>query len=177
MQTCFAIPSSARALLASGAALLATTAGCRSHEPAEPAPERVVYVNAPAAPPAPPPNPQTMVENPNATPHAVNTAIPVQQLPPAPNASGAPAPAPSNAPPQPVERYVVSEAPPPQVVETIVPSPGPTYVWVGGRWVWRDRWVWAPGYWAPRPWNRAVWVEGHWAHRHHEWVWVNGHWR
>ena len=50
-------------------------------------------------------------------------------------------------------------------------------VWVGGRWVWRDRWVWAPGFWSPRPWNHAVWVEGHWVHRHHEWIWVNGHWR
>ena len=100
----------------------------------------------------------------------------VNSTPPPPSAP-APAAAPPAAAPPATETVVVTQAPPAQMVETIPPCPGPTYYWVGGRWVWRDRWVWAPGFWSPRPWNQAVWVEGHWVHRHHEWVWVNGHWR
>ena len=46
-------------------------------------------------------------------------------------ANGGPAPAP----------VVVDAAPPAPQAETIVVSPGPGYVWVGGEWVWHGRWV------------------------------------
>jgi len=170
MQPALRIPTPPFVVRAALAALSLASVACHTREVAAPAPERIVYVNS--TPPPPPANPQTMVQNPTPPP-AVNTAIPVHPAPSAP----APAAAPPAAAPPATETVVVTQAPPTQVVETIPPCPGPTYVWVGGRWVWRDRWVWAPGFWSPRPWNHAVWVEGHWVHRHHEWVWVNGHWR
>lgn len=48
---------------------------------------------------------------------------------------------------------VVTAAPPPPIQETIVASPGPNFIWVGGNWVWSGRWVWERGHWAypPRP--------------------------
>src|SRR6185437_11675034 len=48
---------------------------------------------------------------------------------------------------------VVAQPPPPDpgVVETVPAAPDPTYIWIGGAWVWRGSWVWAPGHWSPRP--------------------------
>ena len=68
-------------------------------------------------------------------------------------------------------------APPPAQVEYIPPQPDPAYLWIGGTWEWRGRWVWAGGHWAARPHARAVWVPGGWVHRGHDRVWVAGHWR
>jgi hypothetical protein len=72
---------------------------------------------------------------------------------------------------------VVNAEPPPAPAETIVVSPGPDYVWVGGEYVWNGRWVWAPGHWvlAPRP--GAVWVGGVWVHGGRGWYHRGGHWR
>ncbi len=43
---------------------------------------------------------------------------------------------------------VVGNPPPQPMVEQIVVTPGPDYLWVGGAWVWfGDRWVWQHGYW------------------------------
>ncbi|MDB6058025.1 MAG: 17 kDa surface antigen [Verrucomicrobiales bacterium] len=73
---------------------------------------------------------------------------------------------------------VVTAAPPPAPQqEVIVASPGPGYVWVGGEWVWRGRWVWAPGHWVSGPRPGAVWVGGVWVHGGRGWYHRGGHWR
>jgi len=86
----------------------------------------------------------------------------VQQPPPGP-------------PPQAV---VVSDpAPPPPQVEVVPVAPDPTFVWIGGGWEWRGRWVWAGGRWAPRPHPGAVWVGGHWGYHGHNRMWISAGWR
>jgi hypothetical protein len=74
---------------------------------------------------------------------------------------------------------VVAEpaAPPPPQVEVIPVAPDPTFVWVGGCWEWRGRWVWAGGHWGPRPHPGAVWVHSGWGWHGHHRVWVSGYWR
>ena len=43
---------------------------------------------------------------------------------------------------------VVGPTPPPPVTETVIPAPGPDYIWVTGAWFWLgNRWVWHRGYW------------------------------
>jgi hypothetical protein len=69
-----------------------------------------------------------------------------------------------------------SEPPPPQV-EVIPVAPDPTFIWIGGNWEWRDRWVWVGGRWGQRPHPGAVWVRGGWVRRGHGRVWVVSHWR
>ena len=88
---------------------------------------------------------------------------PVYFQPPPPGASG--------------EVIVEDPAPPPPQVEVIPIAPDPTYVWIGGNWEWRGRWVWFVGHWAPRPHPGAVWVQGRWGHRGHDRVWVSAGWR
>ena len=68
---------------------------------------------------------------------------------------------------------------PPQVpYEAVPPSPGASYVWVGGHWQWAyNRWVWVPGQYEVAPYPGAVWVPGHWARRRYGWVWAPGRWR
>jgi hypothetical protein len=74
------------------------------------------------------------------------------------------------------QEVVVSGPPPQPQVETIIVSPGPGYVWVGGEWAWHGRWVWAPGRWVyPRP--GTVWVEGAWVHGRRGWYHRAGYWR
>jgi hypothetical protein len=77
----------------------------------------------------------------------------------------------------PAEPAVVNTPPPEPQPETIVVSPGPDYVWVGGEWVWHGRWVWSPGRWVYGPRPGAVWVGGVWVHGHHGWYHRGGHWR
>lgn len=72
---------------------------------------------------------------------------------------------------------VAPYAPPVAPVEVISYAPGPGYVWVGGHYVWRGRWVWVPGYWGRPPYGYAVWVPGHWDRRPGGWIWVEGRWR
>lgn len=75
-------------------------------------------------------------------------------------------------------RVVVREGPPPLREEIIAERPGPNFVWVRGHWVWRDRWVWAPGHWRARPYRGAYWVRGRWDRRDDGmWIWYRGHWR
>jgi hypothetical protein len=53
----------------------------------------------------------------------------------------------------------VGSVPPAPLPETLVPCPGPGYVWVTGTWLWQaDHWGWRKGYWhrpervgGPRP--------------------------
>jgi hypothetical protein len=72
---------------------------------------------------------------------------------------------------------VVNTPPPAPQVETVIAAPGPDYVWVGGEWVWRGRWVWAPGHWVYGPRPGAVWVGGVWVHGRGGWYHRGGHWR
>jgi hypothetical protein len=80
--------------------------------------------------------------------------------------------------PPPNAEVVADEPPvPPPQVEVVPITPNPTFIWVGGSWEWRDRWVWVGGHWGPRPHPGAVWVRGGWVHRGHGRVWVESHWR
>src|SRR5712671_1145247 len=72
---------------------------------------------------------------------------------------------------------VVTEAPPPPIVEETVVAPGPGFVWIGGSWVWRDRWVWERGRWGHPPRPGAVWVAPRYAYRGGRHVWIRGNWR
>jgi hypothetical protein len=57
-------------------------------------------------------------------------------------------------------------------------APGPGYVWCEGSWDWRDRWVWAPGYWARPPRPHAVWAAGRWnSGPRGRYEFRRGHWR
>lgn len=81
------------------------------------------------------------------------------------------------APPPPTGSVVVTVAPPPPPVETIYVAPGPAYVWVGGDWTWRGRWVWVNGHWVLPPYPRAVWVRGVWISGPTGWRHTSGYWR
>jgi hypothetical protein len=68
--------------------------------------------------------------------------------------------------------------PPPPTREVVVVRPSPRHVWVAGCYRWnRNRYAWAPGYWAVPPRPRAVWVPGYWAHQPRGYVWIAGYWR
>jgi hypothetical protein len=72
---------------------------------------------------------------------------------------------------------VVSEEPPPPKREVIGMAPGPSHVWIEGRWVFTNgRYVWIRGHWEARPRELAAWVPGHWEHIPRGWVWRPGHW-
>jgi len=81
--------------------------------------------------------------------------------------------------PPPPQAEVVADAPapPPPQVEVVPVAPDPTFLWIGGNWEWRGRWVWAGGHWGPRPHPGAVWVRGGWEMHGHRRVWVESHWR
>ena len=85
--------------------------------------------------------------------------------------------APAVAPPTPAPPVVVAAAPPAPPVETVVVSPGPGYVWVGGEWVWNGGWVWVGGHWVMPPYPHSVWVGGYWSHGPHGWYHSPGYWR
>jgi hypothetical protein len=72
----------------------------------------------------------------------------------------------------------VGSAPPPAIVETVVVSPGPAYVWVPGYWRWYGHsWGWIHGGWVIPPRRGVMWVEGRWGRRFGRVMWVEGHWR
>jgi hypothetical protein len=81
------------------------------------------------------------------------------------------------APPPPTDTVVVTLAPPPPPVETIYVAPAPGYVWVGGDWTWRGRWVWVSGRWVLPPYPHAVWVRGVWVSGPTGWRHTSGYWR
>jgi hypothetical protein len=83
----------------------------------------------------------------------------------------------ANGPVNPPQPAVVNAPPPAPESETIVVSPGPGYVWVGGEWTWNGRWVWGPGHWAYGPRPGAIWIEGAWVHGRGGWYHRGGHWR
>jgi hypothetical protein len=67
-------------------------------------------------------------------------------------------------------------APPPMFAESISLQPSPDANWTGGYWVWRDRWVWAPGYWATPPRPHYHWVPPYYEHRQDRVIFVDGFW-
>jgi hypothetical protein len=71
----------------------------------------------------------------------------------------------------------VTEAPPPAVVESVTIAPDPTFVWVGGVWVWDGRWVWQPGRWMRPPHRGAIWVRGGYVYRGGRHYYARGYWR
>ena len=72
---------------------------------------------------------------------------------------------------------LVQQAPPPYPVETVVVSPGPGYIWVGGEWVWRNGWLWVGGHWAYPPHPHGIWVGSRCWQGPHGWYFERGHWR
>lgn len=72
---------------------------------------------------------------------------------------------------------VVPGPPPPPPAETVVVTPGPGYVWIGGSWVWNGRWVWVSGHWGYPPYPHAVWVPSYWHRGPQGWYRRPGHWR
>jgi hypothetical protein len=80
------------------------------------------------------------------------------------------------APPPPMSSTVVAVAPPAPPVETVYVAPGPAYVWVGGNWIWRGRWVWVSGRWVLPPYPHAVWVQGIWLQGANGWRYRTGYW-
>ncbi len=72
----------------------------------------------------------------------------------------------------------VRTAPPPVRTEVIPAAPGPRYVWVPGRYVWRGRaYVWQPGLYQVAPRAHQTYVAGHWRAGRRGYVWVPGRWR
>ena len=80
--------------------------------------------------------------------------------------------------PAPAQNVVyVQQSPPPPRVETVVVSPGPGYVWVGGEWLWNGGWAWRSGYWCMPPYANSIWIGGSWSHYDRGWRHAPGHWR
>ena len=70
----------------------------------------------------------------------------------------------------------VPAEPPGALVEVEGGVPGPGYVWIGGYWEWRDRWVWQRGHWSKPPRAGARWEQGRWDHGRRGWRWRQGRW-
>ena len=74
-------------------------------------------------------------------------------------------------------RVYVTVAPPAPVVERVVVSPGPGYVWQPGYHVWNgNAYTWTPGAWVVAPYARARWIPGHWISTRRGYYWDAGHW-
>ncbi|HZV12642.1 MAG TPA: hypothetical protein VFA55_05460, partial [Candidatus Kapabacteria bacterium] len=71
---------------------------------------------------------------------------------------------------------VVYEQPPLPRIEVLTAPPGPNYIWTRGYWEWHSQWVWIPGHWIERPYQRAVWLPSYWVHHYNGWRRVPGHW-
>ncbi|HWF20099.1 MAG TPA: hypothetical protein VG754_12590 [Verrucomicrobiae bacterium] len=84
---------------------------------------------------------------------------------------------PLNGAPPPGGEVVVNEPPPAPLVESYTVAPDPTFVWVGGVWIWRGGWIWEPGHWAHPPRPGAVWIGPRYVFRGGRHVWVRGYWR
>ena len=82
----------------------------------------------------------------------------------------------STVPPRAQVLYVAIP-PPPDPVEIEGSAPSPVYVWVTGGYDWNGvEYVWIPGQWEPRPYDRAVWISGKWTQTRRGWVWIDGRW-
>lgn len=80
--------------------------------------------------------------------------------------------------PTPAATAVVQQAPPPPPTESVVVSPGPDYIWIGGEYQWNGfAWVWIGGHWGYPPRPHAVWISGRDWHDHYGWHHEHGYWR
>lgn len=80
-------------------------------------------------------------------------------------------------PEQPVQPEITYLPPPPRTIEVgpTVPPPDATSIYVPGCWLWRDRYVWRPGFWIP---FQPGWV---WVPAHYRWtpigfIFIDGYW-
>jgi WXXGXW repeat (2 copies)/Glycine zipper len=72
----------------------------------------------------------------------------------------------------------VMPTPPPPMAESVVPAPGPGYLWMRGYWEWNGSgWVWAAGHWVLPPYPQSVWVAPGWVQGPRGWYWQQGYWR
>jgi len=79
----------------------------------------------------------------------------------------------------PVPEVVIVGHPPQPRYETIAPSPGPEFFWIGGRWNYSgSRWMWMNGHYERHPHfhTGGGWEGGHWENRGGNSVWHEGHW-
>lgn len=67
--------------------------------------------------------------------------------------------------------YIQSKKNMPSQVQTVAPGPG--YVLVNGKWVWRNR----KNEWESGGWQAERWQEGHWKKVKGKRVWVAGSWQ
>lgn len=71
---------------------------------------------------------------------------------------------------------VYPRRPPPAERVESYGSPRAGFIWVRGRWDWRNgQWVWVDGYWE-RQRRNMVWIPGRWELRGDYYVWVDGRW-
>lgn len=72
---------------------------------------------------------------------------------------------------------IITNAPPPRPRIVRPPCPGPTYVWIDGRYDYRgDRYVWVSGRWSVPPRGRRAWRSGRWERRGGTYVYIKGRW-
>ncbi len=55
-------------------------------------------------------------------------------------------------------------------------APGPGFVWRGGYWDWRDRYVWVPGAWVRAPRGHQRWAAPGWVKHGRGYKWNRGRW-
>ena len=68
-------------------------------------------------------------------------------------------------------------APPPPQPETMPPSPGVEYFWIGGYHRWNGHaYAWVGGHYEHRPHPDAQWHAAHWEPRGSGHVWIEGNW-
>ncbi len=74
--------------------------------------------------------------------------------------------------------FYVDRAPPVAYSESVVASPGPGYVWVGGYHSWTGRdYYWNRGHWTLPARGYSRWNQGYWYRDYRGHYWVPGHWR
>lgn len=79
---------------------------------------------------------------------------------------------------KPIEQQEIAYYPEPPVSQErgpSSPSPGENYFYVPGHWEYRNQFVWAPGYWAPRQ-LEWIWVSARWVWTPYGFCFIPGHW-
>jgi hypothetical protein len=72
----------------------------------------------------------------------------------------------------------VETGPPAPIVEAVVVSPGPEFVWVPGYYRWDGgAYLWMAGRWERPPHGQRRWVPGSWDHSKRGWRYREGRWR
>ncbi len=75
------------------------------------------------------------------------------------------------------QRLLVTQAPPADVVETVVAAPA-GQAWVHGHWAWDGAaYAWVPGHLMAVPVGSVTWEPGHWYASGPHWFYRTGYWR